>query len=53
MDNIIKRVDLQQEAYSKENGIPSILFDILADQKKKLSALKDAQGSIVSPEVFK
>ncbi len=52
MDNIIKRVELQQEAYGKEDKIPQALFDILAGQKKELLALKDAHGSIVSPDVF-
>ncbi|MCD4720249.1 MAG: phosphoenolpyruvate carboxykinase (GTP) [Desulfobacula sp.] len=52
MDNIIKRVELQQESYAKEEGIPQTLFDILAEQKKELSALKDAHGSIVAPDVF-
>lgn len=52
MDNIIKRVELQQEAYGKEEGIPQTLFDILAGQKKELSALKESHGSIVLPDVF-
>jgi phosphoenolpyruvate carboxykinase (GTP) len=52
MDNIIKRVELQQEAYAKEPGIPETLFDILAEQKKALLELKDAHGSIVAPDVL-
>ena len=52
IDNIIKRVELQQEAYSKEEEIPQALFDILAEQKKELSALKDTHGSIILPDVF-
>ena len=52
LDNIIKRIELQQDAYAKEQGIPQILFDILAEQKKALLALKDAHGSILSPEVL-
>lgn len=52
VDNIIKRLELQQEAYAKEEGIPQTLFDILAEQKQALSALKDAHGSIVSPDIF-
>ncbi|MCD4676698.1 MAG: phosphoenolpyruvate carboxykinase, partial [Desulfobacula sp.] len=52
LDNIIDRVELQQKAYGKEEGIPQTLFDILAEQKKQLSALKDAHGSIVLPDVF-
>jgi phosphoenolpyruvate carboxykinase (GTP) len=52
LDNIIKRVELQQEAYAKEPGIPQTLFDILAGQKKALLALKDSHGSIVAPDVL-
>ena len=52
VDNIVKRIELQQEAYSKEEKIPQILFDILAEQKKELSALKDTHGSILSPDIF-
>lgn len=52
VDNIVKRVELQQEAYSKEQGIPNVLFDILAEQKAALDDLKERHGSIVSPELF-
>jgi len=52
LDNIIKRIELQQEAYAKEEGIPQTLFDILAEQKKELLALKDVHGSIVLPDAF-
>ncbi len=49
IDPIIKRIDIQQEAYSKEKGIPSILFHILDRQKHDLLSLKGIHGSIVSP----
>ena len=52
LDHIIERVELQQKAYAKEERVPQILFDILAEQKKELSALKEIHGSIVSPDVF-
>ncbi|MCP3873107.1 MAG: phosphoenolpyruvate carboxykinase (GTP), partial [Desulfobacteraceae bacterium] len=52
LDNILKRVNLQQDAYGKEEGIPQQLFDILAQQKKDLIALKEAHGSIVAPDKF-
>ena len=52
LDNIIKRIELQQDAYAKEPGIPQTLFDILSEQKKELLVLKDAHGSILSPEVL-
>ncbi len=52
VDNIIKRVILQQEAYSKEDGIPQQLFDTLTKQKTALDKLKQAHGSIVAPGLF-
>jgi phosphoenolpyruvate carboxykinase (GTP) len=52
IDNIVNRIELQQAAYSKEEGIPHILFDILAKQKTALTALKEKHGSIVSPDLF-
>ncbi len=50
LDNILARIELQQEAYGKEDGIPQTLFDILAEQKTGLEALKAAHGSIVLPD---
>jgi len=52
LDNIIKRIELQQDAYAKEQGIPQTLFDILDEQKKGLLALKQTHGSIVAPDVL-
>ncbi len=51
-DNIISRIELQETAYAKEEGIPGKLFDILASQKKALSELKAKKGSIVAPDHF-
>ncbi len=52
LDNIINRIELQQKAYSKEQDVPEILFDILAQQKKELCKLKTSHGSIIPPEIF-
>jgi phosphoenolpyruvate carboxykinase (GTP) len=52
LSNIINRIELQQEAYSKEENVPKILFDILTRQKNDLCELKESHGSIVSPEIF-
>lgn len=52
LDHIIARIELQQTAYAKEKDIPQILFDILAEQREELVALKKAHGSIVSPDIF-
>ena len=52
LDNIIARIELQEEAYGKGKGerIPAKLFDIYKAQKAKLVAMKEKYGSIVSVE---
>ncbi len=50
IDNIVARIDLQTEAYGKEENIPAKLFDIYSSQKKELLALKDKFGNVVSPD---
>ena len=50
LDNIIARIDLQEEAYGKEKDIPQKLFDVYEEQKKGLEVLKEKYGSIVSVE---
>lgn len=49
IENIVKRIDLQSEAYGKEEGIPGRLFEILDEQKQGLLMLKETFGSIVKP----
>jgi phosphoenolpyruvate carboxykinase (GTP) len=48
IDNIVKRIDLQHEAYSKEKNIPSRLYEIYEAQKKSLLALKKTFGAVVT-----
>ncbi len=48
LDNIISRIDLQTEAYSKEADIPTKLFEVYEKQKAELLQLKDQFGSIVT-----
>ena len=48
--NIVSRIELQEEEYRKEENIPQKLFDIYAEQKKGLLALKEKYGTIVSVE---
>jgi phosphoenolpyruvate carboxykinase (GTP) len=50
IDNILARIDLQQEAYGKEQHIPARLFDILSKQRAELTALKEKYGPIVTPQ---
>ncbi len=49
LDNILARIDMQEEAYGKETHIPDKLFGILNSQRQELLALKDEYGPIVTP----
>jgi len=48
VDNILKVIEIQEEAYSKSNNVPQTLFDVYAQQKQDLLALKERFGAIVS-----
>ena len=50
IDNIIGRIDLQDEAYTKEGGIPKRFFEVLKEQKTGLEALKGKIGAVVKPQ---
>ncbi len=50
VDNILSRIELQEEAYRKEENVPSKLFEIYAEQREGLEALKAKYGPIVSVE---
>ncbi len=50
VDNILARIELQKEAYKKEQNVPSRLFEIYDEQTEGLSALKARYGPIVSVE---
>ncbi|MDY7079179.1 MAG: phosphoenolpyruvate carboxykinase (GTP) [Chloroflexota bacterium] len=50
VDNILARIDLQEDAYRKEKNIPAKLFEIYAEQREGLEALKAEYGPIVSVE---
>jgi phosphoenolpyruvate carboxykinase (GTP) len=49
VDNIVSRIDLQAEAYGKEENIPATLFEVLKEQKENLLVLKEKYGPIVTP----
>jgi phosphoenolpyruvate carboxykinase (GTP) len=49
-DNIVARIDLQLEAYGKEQNIPVRIFEVLKKQRDELLALKEKYSSIISPE---
>ena len=48
VDNILARIDLQEQAYSKEENVPEELYEVYATQKRELEALKAKYGSVVS-----
>jgi phosphoenolpyruvate carboxykinase (GTP) len=50
VDNIIGRIDLQEEAYRKEGNVPPKLFEVYEEQRAGLEALKEKYGPIVSVE---
>lgn len=52
LNNIIQRIEMQQDAYGKEDKIPDRLFEILDCQKIELLALLKTHGSIISPKTF-
>ncbi len=49
-DNIIARIELQEDAYRKEENIPSKVFDIYDEQRRGLEDLKARYGPVVSVE---
>ncbi|UCE53779.1 MAG: phosphoenolpyruvate carboxykinase (GTP) [Desulfobacterales bacterium] len=50
VDNIVARIDMQEEAYRKETHIPEKFFEILKAQRQELLELKAKFGSVVTPE---
>ena len=50
VDNIQARIDLQREAFGKDEGIPARLFEVYDEWSRGLAALKDKYGPIVSPD---
>jgi phosphoenolpyruvate carboxykinase (GTP) len=48
VDNILSRIEMQTEAYNKEEGIPAQLFTVYEKQKVELLALKEKHGPVVS-----
>ncbi len=50
VDNIQSRIDLQREAFGKEQNLPAKLFEVYDQWSKDLAALKDKHGPVVKPE---
>ena len=50
IDKILARIELQEEAYGKEENLPATLFEVYAEQREGLLAMKAKYGSVVKPE---
>jgi len=50
IDNIVARIDLQKEAYGKEENLPKRVFEVYDEQRAVLMKLKDKYGPIVTPD---
>ena len=48
IDKIVARIDLQTEAYAKEENLPPRLFQVYEQQKAELLALRAKHGPIVA-----
>jgi phosphoenolpyruvate carboxykinase (GTP) len=49
VDNILGRIQLQEDAYRKDKGIPARIFEVYAEQRAGLEALKAKHGPVVPP----
>ena len=49
IDKLVGRIDLQTEAFRKDQNIPPLLFEIYDRQKKDLLALREKHGPVVPP----
>ena len=50
VDNILARIQLQEDAYRKDSKMPARLFEVYEKQKRDLSALKEKNGPVVTPD---
>jgi len=50
VDKIVARIELQSEAYSKEESIPKKLFEVYDRQKNELLQLKEKLGPVIAVE---
>jgi phosphoenolpyruvate carboxykinase (GTP) len=50
VDNILGRIQLQEEAYRKEKKMPNRIFEVYEEQKEGLLALKAKHGPVVAPD---
>ncbi len=53
VDNIIKRIDMQTEAYGREENIPAGLFTVYKRQKTALLLLQKKYGPVVAVDTLR
>ena len=53
IDNIIRRLKMQKEAYGKESNLPQTLFEVYDRQLVDLEKLRAKYGAVVTPEQLK
>jgi len=52
IDNLLGRIQLQEDAYRKEKKMPDRLFEVYEEQKKGLIALRERHGPVVKPDLM-
>jgi len=52
VDLIQARIDLQKEAFGKEENLPDRLFEVYGEWSEGLAALKASHGSVVKPDLL-
>jgi len=50
VDNILSRIQLQEDAYRKDSRMPARLLEVYARQKRDLEPLKAKHGAVVPPD---
>jgi phosphoenolpyruvate carboxykinase (GTP) len=50
VDNIQNRIDLQREAFGKEENLPEQLFKVYDEWSEGIAALKEKYGAVVTPD---
>ncbi|MGD8394380.1 MAG: phosphoenolpyruvate carboxykinase, partial [Candidatus Eiseniibacteriota bacterium] len=50
VDKIQSRIELQREAFGKEENLPGKLFEVYDEWSKGLAALKQKYSAVVTPD---
>ena len=49
LDNILARIQLQEDAYRKEKKVPARIFEVYQEQRAGLAALREQHGPVAKP----